>query len=402
MLTYESVLADNEILFLDEVISLSTLSNKDLGTPLALEAVNEINGRIEGDNLESLRIKGIIEITVKNVKSFYEYEGEELITSVDKGIISINKKELVRFWITTIFYKAGKGSQFDNDLIIWDKEGFFYPIDIGSESINVYFVTDEFSEVREKPKAVYVSFIGNLPLPDTIFCHWWNPFQEPTAAHRFFDWIKESIKRSSDKKYSFINIPTDLEPKDHERIYSLIKSVLEAKNFDRKNIPENFYPESIDYFIPDTVIEDCFIKDDGVEKIFLIKKNSRIEIHTFKNGEKDNNKALSESINKLQIFIDERAEVYRSISESTKSKLPNTLIRYTPILIMFILSFISSFGLLFSNQELPKSIVTTNTWLFINIIINIVALAFLSFITIYPHLRLFFFKWNRGLKKFEV
>lgn len=402
MLTYDFVLSDNEISFLDEVISLVTASSKNLGSPVSLDLVIEINDRLGGDNLESLRIKGIFEITVKRVKSLYEYEGEEHIANVERGIVSINKEEMIRFWLATVFYRAGKGNQFDNGLFIKDKDDFFYPIDIGSESINLYFVTDELLDVKEKPNSVYVSFIGNLILSENVFCHWWQPFQEPEASYRFFDWIKESIKKSSEKKYSFINIPTDLEAKDRERIYLLIKSVLESKQFSRKNVPEYFYPESLDYIIPETTIEDCYIKNEGTEKIFLIKNNNRIEFHTFKNGEKESIESLSKSIANFQNFLDEKAEVYRRITERTKSKLPNTLLRYTPILIMFILSLVSSLGLLLSKDNLPQSIATTNTWLIINVIINIVALAFLSFVTIYPHIRLFFFKWDRGLKNFDV
>lgn len=402
MLTYDDVLTEKEISFLDEVLSLATRSNKDIGTPLVLDTVKEVNDRNEEDNLETLRIKGVFEIVIKTVKSLYEYEGEERVTNVKRGIVSINKKELIRYWISTVYYRAGKGDQFNNNLLIEDKGDYFYPIDIGTETINLFFVTEEIQELKHKPNGVFVSFIGNLPLTENLYSHWWQPFQETAASHRFFDWLKESVKKSSDKKFSFINLPTDLEARDRERIYMVVRSVLEKKHFFRKNVPEYFYPESIDYLIPESTIEDCYIKNNGEEKIFLIKKSNRVEVHSFKNGEKESNRGLAESLNKLQNFLDEKVEVYRRVTERTKSSLPNTLLRYTPILITFIVSLISSLGLLLSKKNLLHSITSTDTWLIINVIVNIIALSFLSFVTIYPNMRLFFFKWERGLKKFDI
>lgn len=400
MLTHDYTLNGNEISFLDEMISKITLSNKDLITPLSLDKAKEID--LDGNSLESLRIKGILEITMKNVKTFYDFEGEERVTSVERGVVHINNEELIKYWISTIFYRAGKGEQFNKELLLKDLEEIYYPIDVGTESIKLYFVTDSEKELKEKPNSVYISFIGELNLPDDIYCLWWQPFQEFNAPHLFFDWIKDSIKKSSEKKYSFINIPTDLEAKDRERIYLLIKSVLTNKLYIRNNLPENFYPESIDYLIPETVIEDCFIKEASNEKIFLIKKNNRVEIHTFKNGEKESNEPLGKTFNTLQSYLDNKAEDYRRVTEQTKSSLPRTLLRYTPILIMFIVSLLSSLGVMLSKQNLANTIASTNTWLIINIVINAAALLFLFFITILPHLKLFFFKWDKGLKKLDL
>ncbi|MCJ1219622.1 hypothetical protein MT396_06225 [Paenibacillus polymyxa] len=402
----DQILSDDEIKFLDNLL-LDVTSSPNYKR--SIDSLKNEWARIQNDDnkdfLEQLRIKGIIENSwIDYFKVQNEFGSENIIESTVE-VCSINGEEFVKYWLKTLFYKSGRNIK-DVDLSQLEKEnnGYSIQIPIGSDSTKIYFVTKDSPDtdlIQYRREITYISFIGELSIPEESYAYWYDPIMETPAAVRFFAWLNENVKPIISKFYSYINIPTDLENSQKEDIFKIITLYLTLLSYKRRNSPDFFRPESIEYFFPENTIKDCFIKNDldNEKKIFLVVNSSRVELHTFINGVKSYDENISFHSEKLQEWIDRKTTVFRKIGIKTKSTLLNEALKIVPIMGVVLVSAYTSLNILWSGTFL-SNIQSSKPWLIGHISISILTVLTLAIVGILPHINAWFFSWDRNLKKY--
>ncbi|WHY65365.1 hypothetical protein [Neobacillus sp. SuZ13] len=404
MTVNDSLLTDVEIQYLDFIISeISRMENLRSLYDFTL-LWDDLKAEDTNGVLEYLRIKGIIN-QKKTIKTrvITEYETEHI---VEEEVLfgTIDPKQLIISWLVTVYNRSGKNLTETYLRQLENKANYFtFPIEVGEDKVNINLIVkdlDESEYVSKQENSIYVSFIGNLPLKTDSYIHWFYPFTEMSAAFRFFTWINEQSKPVLSKIYSFINIPSDLEKADREQLFVLLKMYIENLDYQRVNKPEFFRPESLEYLFAESEIKDCFINNKENKKLFIILKNDRIEIHSFSEGIKSSDMEISYHLEKLQEWIDMKANSNRKILHKIKASLGKDLLKMIPIIITIILSAFASSKLLFSQNQTLNNLPQTKMWLAIHVGLSIISIAVLFFIGIYPQVQHWFFSWSRGLKKY--
>ncbi len=401
----DQILSDDEIKFLDNLL-LDVTSSPNYTR--SIDSLKNEWTRIQNDNndsLEQLRIKGIIENSwIDYIKVLNEFGSENIIES-KMEVCSINGEEFVKYWLKTLFYKSGRNIK-DVDLTQLEKEnnGFSIQIPIGSDSTKIYFITKDFPDtdlIQYRREITYISFIGELPIPEESYAYWHEPIMETPAAVRFFAWANENVKPIISKFYSYINIPTDLDNSQKEDILKTITLYLTLLLYKRRNSPDFFRPESIEYFFPENTIKDCFVKNDldNEKKIFLVVNSSRVELHTFINGVKSFDEGISFHSEKLQEWIDQKTTAFRKIGIKTKSTLLNEAIKIVPIMGVVLVSAYASLNILWSGTFL-SNIQSSKSWLIGHVSISILTVLILAIVGVFPHINAWFFSWDRNLKNY--
>lgn len=404
MVIEDRLLSEYEINYLDAILSDISKDKKlrDLSKYEKPWEYLSNKGPIEA--LESLRIKGIFNIEKRNKASILIEQGEERIQDQEVEVGILQPIELIKSWLATIYYRSGKSLDSESLIELVDSKMYFsFPMKMGSDSINIKFVTkdaDETELMQGQRESIFVSFIGNLPIKEQYYIHWFDPLSELSAAARFFIWINEQSKPLMSKYYSYLNIPSDLEKQNREEVLELLKKYLEQLEFERQNQPEYFKPESSDYFFPEGSIRECFIKKNENKKIFVTQTGDRVDIHTFEKGIKGPDVEISYHLNKLQEWIDRKSKTYRKLTNKIKSNLLAELLKLTPIFIAIIISCFTSYKLLYAQNQLIKNFPQSSMWFKIHIILGFVAIFSLFIIGVLPQLRFWLFTWDRRLKRF--
>ncbi|MDH6371736.1 hypothetical protein M2444_003535 [Paenibacillus sp. PastF-3] len=401
----DQILSEVEVQFLDNLLSdVSKLPRSFRNLNDFRREWRNLQGDGSEDCSEELRIKGILDNTWVDVYDVHEDNGLENILQSKLEVCTFNIEVFLKYWVTTLIYKSGKNAnEIDFTQISRGINGFSLPISIGTDRVKVFFITNDISggELENKSDGAYVSFIGDLSLPNETYIDWYDPIYHDQSATRFFVWLKEQSKPSMSKMYSFVNLPTDLESAQKEDVLKLINSYLSYLSYNRRNSPENFQPESNEYFFPESTIRDCFVKHEGStkRKIFVVINENRVEFHTFIDGIKSYDENLSLNIENLQIWIDKKTAENRRILLKKGLSLIDELIKIVPILIVALASAVSSVKILATNSEF-LNFKESKFWLIGHISVSIIAVVFLIVIGIVPHLKMWIFSWERGLEKY--
>lgn len=401
----DQILSENEIRFLDKLLSeVSLLPRNQRNIEAFRKEWSQLVYEGYDDCTEQLRIKGVLD---NNWVDFYKVEEEfdiENIYETKVEVCSINVKVLIEYWLNTLLYSAGKSrDEIDISQIKEETNGYSIPVSLGTDTIKLLFVTNDIAHFNGAKNlgSPCISFIGELFLPESKYLNWFDPVLNSFDSTRFFVWLNEQSKPIISKKYSFINLPSDLDNMAKEDINKIVNSFLLYLSYQRKNSPEYFSPESTEYFFPETSIRECFMKEnnEGISKIFVVISGSRIEFHTFMNGVKSHDESFSFMISKLQDWIDNKTTVYRKIALKKTSSLSNELIKIVPILIVALTSAISSFNIL-SSDSLIDNLKSSKYWLIAHITISVISIICLIIVGLIPHLSAWFFSWDRGLEKY--
>lgn len=400
MLVQDHVLSEVEIDYLDSILSEISIENQFRSLHTFYKEWSLLECIDESGALEMLRVKGVFNIEHRT-KTIVKHDnaGIERVTDTTIEIGTLQTRELLTCWLATIYFRSGKQIQL-HDLanITSDSACFLFPILVGNETVNIKFVTKELDETlltKSDHNSIFVSFIGDLPISEQSYIHWFDPLQELSAAARFFNWINEQSKPLSSKQYITIDLPTDLEKTSLEHIYSLLKLNLTELGYERVNKPDEYKPESIDYFFPEQSIRNCFINRDKHKKVFIIYTEHKIELHSFESGIKSLDPDLNFHVIKFQTWVDKKIKKFRDIEFIRKSTLITDLSKYVPMIVAITISLFSSLSLIFSEIEIFQQFSKNTWWITLQVFLNIVSILVIIYIGLIPQILHRFFSWDR-------
>jgi hypothetical protein len=400
----DGLLSEFEITYLDAILS-DISKDRQVRSLLSYVKTWDDLSKIEPiDALESLRIKGIFNVeNRKKTITLTDSESERFVDEeVEVGILQ--PENLIKSWITTIYKRSGKTLNLTDLSELMETKTFYsFPIKVGSDSITIKFVTKELDEMEflhDQKESIYVSFIGELPIKEQYYIHWFDPLNELSAAARFFIWINEQSKPILSKHYLFVNIPSDLEKNSREEIFGLLKKYLELLNYKRINQPDNFKPESVEYFFPEASIRECYIHSLENKKLFITHSNDRVDIHCFTDGVKNIDSNLSFHLNKLQERIELRSSIFRKLSFKVKSSLISELLKFSPAIIAIVISTIASYKIVIMENEAIKNFSQSGLWLNIHIILSFITIFTIISVGLLPQIRYSLFSWDWRMNNF--
>ncbi|WP_017473342.1 hypothetical protein [Amphibacillus jilinensis] len=387
----EYSLSIEEISCLDLIIS-QVISNTIADIKVNFKKI-ESHQLFDREGYESLRLKGIIELNEKEIPKISSEDDLEILELIKQSYLSINEKELIKYWFRTVLANAGLDPSMD------------VPI---REDKNCYFVnTDDFLDFKSRvnfvvdndvkfSKGIHVTFINDVKeslFDDLIF--WDIPLSNEPSSNQFLNKLKEGSRKEASNIFNYINTPSGLEDIEIDEYRHVISEYLKLIGYRSIINSDDFLPESSDYYIPIEDIREGYTNNEF--KILIQYSKDRITFYTFKNGFKNNCSEVENHIENISNFLLRKSRAYMKFKRKKELNFMSDIRQMFVVITSIAVSLFSSVKILFFSDPTITSALA-NTF---NSLAGIVTISLLLWLGFYPQIKLYFFKWDKGLKELK-